>query len=54
MTRATLDTKTGGHSFPKTLVKEATLDTSNAKAVEDIIGGSGSAAGVGFDQGMSQ
>jgi len=50
MARATLDAKTGSYSFSKKLVKEVTLDTSNAKAVADIIGGSGSAVGVGVDQ----
>ena len=48
MARATLDAKTGSYSFPKKLAKEATLDMSIAKAVADIIGGSGLAAGVGL------
>jgi len=50
MARATLDVKTGSYSFPKKLVNEVELDKANAKAVADILAGSGSTAGVGVDQ----
>jgi fatty acid synthase subunit beta len=51
MARATLDAKTGSYSFPQKLVNEVTVDKANAKAVADIIAGTGSATGVGVDQG---
>jgi fatty acid synthase subunit alpha len=52
MARATLDAKTGGYSFPKKLANEVTVDKANAKTIADIIAGTGSAVGVGVDQGM--
>lgn len=51
LARATLDVKTGSYSFTKKLAKEVEVDKANAKAVADILSGSGSAAGVGVDQG---
>lgn len=54
MARATFDVKTGSYSFPKKLANEVEVDNANAKAVADILAGSGSAAGVGVDQGTSQ
>ena len=53
MARATLDVKTGSYSFPKKLVNDVTVDKANVKTIADIIAGTGSAVGVGVDQGTS-
>ena len=53
LARATLDPKTGSYAFTnKQLPKGVTVDGANSKTVSDIVAGTGSAAGVGVDQGM--
>jgi fatty acid synthase subunit alpha, fungi type len=53
MVRATLDTKTGGYSFPKKLANEVIVDQANAKTIADIAD-TGSSAGIGVDQGIGK
>jgi hypothetical protein len=51
LARATFNAKTGSYSFPKKLSTKVELDSTNSKTVADILASSGSATGVGVDQG---
>jgi fatty acid synthase subunit alpha, fungi type len=51
LARATLDHKTGSYAFPTKLNKVPEVDTSNVKAVSEMLSSHGSVAGVGVDQG---
>lgn len=53
LARASLD-KTGNYSFSSKLPTGVVVDGANAQTVSDIVPVTGSAAGVGVDQGMSR
>ena len=51
MARASLNAKTGQYAFTSKFETKPLVDLANVKAVSEILADSGSAVGVGVDQG---